>query len=103
MRTDDGAAPGSLRPLQWLCPHCSLGPALTPPPSQLENEMIGRQVKQAVNEKEKALVDHDVMKLEVKRLRDILAMHADEVRGGRGKGVQGRQPVGPHSAACGCA
>lgn len=31
-------------------------------------------------EKEKAMVDHDVMKLEVKRLRDILALHADEVR-----------------------
>eukprot|EP00195_Chlamydomonas_chlamydogama_P009299 CAMPEP_0202915398 /NCGR_PEP_ID=MMETSP1392-20130828/65575_1 /ASSEMBLY_ACC=CAM_ASM_000868 /TAXON_ID=225041 /ORGANISM="Chlamydomonas chlamydogama, Strain SAG 11-48b" /LENGTH=937 /DNA_ID=CAMNT_0049607407 /DNA_START=168 /DNA_END=2981 /DNA_ORIENTATION=- len=46
---------------------------------KLENEMIGRQVKQALEGKEKAMVDHDVMKLEVKRLRDILAMHADEV------------------------
>ena len=41
--------------------------------------MIGRQVKGGVADKEKAMVDHDVMKLEVRRLRDILAMHADEV------------------------
>lgn len=46
---------------------------------KLENEMTMRQVKGAVADKEKALVDHDVMKLEVKRLRDILALHADEV------------------------
>ncbi|KAJ9515479.1 hypothetical protein QJQ45_016481 [Haematococcus lacustris] len=78
---------------------------------KLENEMVGRQVKLVVTEKEKTMVDHDVMKLvrgqmsclllfksllpqscltslpclspllpqEVKRLRDILALHADEV------------------------
>ncbi|KAF5827559.1 coiled-coil domain-containing protein 39 [Dunaliella salina] len=46
---------------------------------KLEVEMAVRQVKGAVTDKEKALVDHDVMKLDVRRLRDILAMHADEV------------------------
>jgi len=46
---------------------------------KLEVEMAVRQVKGAVADKEKALVDHDVMKLDVRRLRDILAMHADEV------------------------
>ncbi len=77
---------------------------------RLENEMISRQVKGSAAEKEKTMVDHDVMKLvrvlaarlwwwacscpgegvsrdvppcpcaqEVKRLRDILALHADEV------------------------
>jgi len=46
---------------------------------RLENEMTGRQVKSTIEAKEKALVDHDVTKLEVKRVRDILAMHADEV------------------------
>ncbi|GAX79427.1 hypothetical protein CEUSTIGMA_g6868.t1 [Chlamydomonas eustigma] len=46
---------------------------------RLENEMTGRQVKAAIDQKEKALVEHDVTKLEVKRVRDILAMHADEV------------------------
>lgn len=30
---------------------------------RLENEMVGRQAKAAVGEKEKAMVDHDVMKL----------------------------------------
>jgi hypothetical protein len=30
---------------------------------KLENEMIGRQAKGAVAQKEKAMVDHDVMKL----------------------------------------
>ncbi len=30
---------------------------------RLENEMIGRQVRTAATEKEKAMVDHDVMKL----------------------------------------
>ena len=37
------------------------------------------QCKGAIETKERALVDHDVLKLEVRRLRDILAMHADEV------------------------
>lgn len=46
---------------------------------RLENEMIGRQVKTAVNAKEQSMVDHDVLALEVKRLRDILGAHADEV------------------------
>ena len=46
---------------------------------RLENEMTGRQVKLTIEAKEKALVDHDVTKLEVKRVRDILSMHADEV------------------------
>ena len=46
---------------------------------RLENEMSGRQVKSTIDAKEKAMVDHDVTKLEVKRVRDILAMHADEV------------------------
>lgn len=46
---------------------------------RLENEMTARQVKTAIDAKEKAMVDHDVTSLEVKRVRDILAMHADEV------------------------
>ncbi|KAG2493473.1 hypothetical protein HYH03_008290 [Edaphochlamys debaryana] len=46
---------------------------------KLENDMVSRQVKAAVDSREKALVDHDVLALEVKRLRDILAAHADEV------------------------
>ena len=37
------------------------------------------QVKITVEAKEKSMVDHDVMKLDVKRLRDMLAMYADEV------------------------
>ncbi|KAG2422661.1 hypothetical protein HXX76_015898 [Chlamydomonas incerta] len=46
---------------------------------KLENDMVSRQVKGSVDAREKALVDHDVLALEVKRLRDILAAHADEV------------------------
>ena len=41
--------------------------------------MTSRQVRLAIDAKEKAMVDHDVTKLEVKRVRDILAMHANEV------------------------
>lgn len=46
---------------------------------RLENEMTVRQVRLALDAKEKAMVDHDVTQLQVKRVRDILAMHADEV------------------------
>ncbi|PNH02795.1 Coiled-coil domain-containing protein 39 [Tetrabaena socialis] len=46
---------------------------------KLENDMVHRQVKAAVDTREEALVNHDVMALEVKRLRDILNAHADEV------------------------
>mmetsp|Transcript_9124 Transcript_9124/g.17160 ORF Transcript_9124/g.17160 Transcript_9124/m.17160 type:complete len:907 (-) Transcript_9124:51-2771(-) len=46
---------------------------------KLENEMVSRQVKGQIEAKEKNLVEHDVLALEVKRLRDILAAHADEV------------------------
>ena len=35
---------------------------------RLENEMTGRQVKTTIEAKEKAMVDHDVTKLEVKRV-----------------------------------
>lgn len=41
--------------------------------------VLHMQVKAAVESREKSLVDHDVLALEVKRLRDILAAHADEV------------------------
>ena len=37
---------------------------------RLENEMTGRQVKATIEAKEKAMVDHDVTKLEVKRVSD---------------------------------
>lgn len=46
---------------------------------KLETDTITRQLQGSVSDKEKALVEHDVLKLEVKRLRDVLAMHADEV------------------------
>lgn len=46
---------------------------------KLETESSTRQLKVAVADKERAAVEHDVMKLEVKRLRDILNMRADEV------------------------
>lgn len=41
--------------------------------------MTMRAVKTAVDAKEKAMVEHDVTKLEVQRVRDILAMNADQV------------------------
>lgn len=46
---------------------------------QLETDSVTRALKAAVGEKERALVDHDVLKLEVRRLRDVLGFHADEV------------------------
>eukprot|EP00879_Flechtneria_rotunda_P003815 GHRR01004055.1.p1 GENE.GHRR01004055.1~~GHRR01004055.1.p1 ORF type:complete len:980 (+),score=386.14 GHRR01004055.1:396-3335(+) len=46
---------------------------------QLETDSAARTLKIAVAEKERQLVDHDVMKLQVRRLRDVLSLHADEV------------------------
>jgi hypothetical protein len=44
--------------------HCSVScPCQVLNTLKLENEMIGRQAKGAVAQKEKAMVDHDVMKL----------------------------------------
>ncbi|KAF6258267.1 hypothetical protein COO60DRAFT_1139442 [Scenedesmus sp. NREL 46B-D3] len=46
---------------------------------QLETDSTGRALKAAIVDKEKQLVDHDVLKLQVHRLRQLLSMHADEV------------------------
>lgn len=85
------AAVGCILTTSLLEPSCTPHPLLPPcKPSQgkveestntqrLENEMTSRQVRLAIDAKEKAMVDHDVTKLEVKRVRDILAMHANEV------------------------
>eukprot|EP00164_Ancoracysta_twista_P002908 GFYU01003871.1.p1 GENE.GFYU01003871.1~~GFYU01003871.1.p1 ORF type:complete len:916 (-),score=421.15 GFYU01003871.1:163-2910(-) len=47
----------------------------------LENDTRQRNLKQAVREKEDTMVQHDVLKLEVKRLRDKLNNQSDEVFG----------------------
>eukprot|EP00743_Colponemidia_sp_Colp-15_P001759 GILK01001920.1.p1 GENE.GILK01001920.1~~GILK01001920.1.p1 ORF type:complete len:939 (-),score=229.96 GILK01001920.1:138-2912(-) len=47
----------------------------------LENEMAQRELMALVREKEETLVQHDVMKLDVKRLRGALNQRADEVFG----------------------
>ena len=45
----------------------------------LESDTTAKAVKEAVKEKEDRMVAHDVLKLEVKRLRDQLNARADEV------------------------
>mmetsp|Transcript_5315 Transcript_5315/g.17662 ORF Transcript_5315/g.17662 Transcript_5315/m.17662 type:complete len:868 (+) Transcript_5315:644-3247(+) len=47
----------------------------------LQCETAARSVKAAVRDKEDKMVAHDVLKLEVKRLRDVLNLRADEVFG----------------------
>ncbi|KAI8473820.1 MAG: hypothetical protein J3K34DRAFT_166010 [Monoraphidium minutum] len=45
----------------------------------LEGDSLGRGLKAAAGAREKALEEHDVLKLQVKRLREVLAMAAGEV------------------------
>ncbi|CAD7704050.1 unnamed protein product, partial [Ostreobium quekettii] len=45
----------------------------------LETEMIQKSIKSAVDEKENCMVEHDVLKLQVKRLTDVVSMRVDEV------------------------
>ena len=44
----------------------------------LEADTTAKSVRQAVKEKEDKMVAHDVLKLEVKRLRDLLNSRADQ-------------------------
>lgn len=46
---------------------------------ELENDSSQREVRDSIKKKEEMIVSHDVLKLEVKRLRDILTTKADEV------------------------
>ena len=45
----------------------------------MRNEAAQRQVKELVKEKEQGMVATDVLKLELKRLRELLSAKADEV------------------------
>ena len=47
----------------------------------LENDTIARNIRSFAKKKEEITVQHDVMKLEVRRLRDVLNSRADEVFG----------------------
>jgi len=46
---------------------------------QLENEVVTRALKGAVKRKEDCIVNHDLLRLEVKKLKDLLNSKADEV------------------------
>ena len=46
---------------------------------QLESENAGRSFKSKVKEREDTQVGHDLLRLEVKKLRDVLTMRSDEV------------------------
>lgn len=46
---------------------------------ELANESCSNSLKQTLREKEELLVQHDLQSLEVKRLKDVLNMRADEV------------------------
>mmetsp|Transcript_12121 Transcript_12121/g.27996 ORF Transcript_12121/g.27996 Transcript_12121/m.27996 type:complete len:922 (-) Transcript_12121:343-3108(-) len=46
---------------------------------QLENDVVTRALKTSVKHKEDCIVNHDLLRLEVKKLKDILNMKADEV------------------------
>lgn len=47
----------------------------------LENEMAGVDLSKVTHQKEKTLVQHDIMKLEIKKLRDTVNVEADRVYG----------------------
>lgn len=44
---------------------------------KLENEMSTSELDQVLKQKEKTLVQHDIMKLEIKKLRDTVNVEAD--------------------------
>lgn len=44
---------------------------------KLENEMSTSELDQVLKRKEKTLVQHDIMKLEIKKLRDTVNVEAD--------------------------
>lgn len=48
---------------------------------QLENDVVSRTLRNSVRNKEEAIVQHDLLRLEVKKLRDRLNERADEVHG----------------------
>ena len=48
---------------------------------RLENEMIRSELEKVIKTKEKTLVSYDVMKLEIKKLRDTVNLEADKVYG----------------------
>lgn len=48
---------------------------------RLENEMIRGELETVVKKKEKTLVSYDVMKLEIKRLKETVNLEADKVYG----------------------
>ena len=47
----------------------------------MENEMANGDLDKVLKEKEKTLVQHDCMKLEIKKLRDTVNVEADRVYG----------------------
>lgn len=48
---------------------------------RLENEMIRSELETVIKKKEKTLVSYDVMKLEIKKLKDTVNLEADKVYG----------------------
>lgn len=48
---------------------------------RLENEMIRGELEKVIRSKEKTLVSYDVMKLEIKRLKETVNLEADKVYG----------------------
>jgi len=47
----------------------------------LENEMADTDLQKVTKKEEKTLVQHEMMKLEIKRLRDVVNEVADRVYG----------------------
>lgn len=48
---------------------------------RLENEMVRSELEGVIKKKEKTLVSYDVMKLEIRKLRDTVNLEADKVYG----------------------
>ena len=46
---------------------------------RLENEMIRGELEKVIKSKERTLVSYDVMKLEIKRLKETVNLEADKV------------------------
>ena len=70
----------------------------------MKNESGERHLRQLVKQKEESMVGHDVLKLEVKRLRESLNAKADEVFGlqNRKFQLQVRRDRGSHSISASC-
>ena len=76
-------APEAPRRLPWdaRSPHAAPSPNAAPDPPARFQDALQLALKDATASKEEKMVSHDVLRLEMRRLKDILALRVDEVMG----------------------